>query len=441
MYQCKECGAKSVNLTGKCFVCGEFGSLEKIIEEKSSTAGNKIYGTSQKLNKIDLTKKESEIKYKTSSSELNNVLGGGVVPGSLVLLSGEPGIGKSTLTLQISDFIKNKNFIYVSGEETTSQISNRSERLKIKGDNLSLLSETNFENIMSTLKDNPCDIVILDSISVISSNNITSASGSINQIKYITDVLLDFSKTTNTAIFIIGHVTKDGNLAGPKALEHMVDTVLYFEGDRFENIRILRGVKNRFGATNEVGIFKMTDKGLIDVPNPGLEFISKDSEATIGSALSITLEGSRALIVECESLTTYTKFGYPKRSARGLISSKLDMLIAVLGKYTKIKLDSSDVYSNIARGLHIKDPAIDLAIIASLISSKTNFAMPRNAIFIGEISLTGKIKNVFNIEERISQAEKLGFENIYIPNIKLAKKHKINIIKLNNIVDLINQLS
>jgi DNA repair protein RadA/Sms len=230
-------------------------------------------------------------------------------------------------------------------------------------------------------------------------------------------------------------------LAWPKALEHMVDTVLYFEWDRFENIRILRWVKNRFGATNEVWIFKMTDKGLIDVPNPWLEFISKDSEATIWSALSITLEWSRALIVECESLTTYTKFGYPKRSARWLISSKLDMLIAVLWKYTKIKLDSSDVYSNIARWLHIKDPAIDLAIIASLISSKTNFAMPRNAIFIWEISLTWKIKNVFNIEERISQAEKLWFENIYIPNIKLAKKHKINIIKLNNIVDLINQLS
>jgi DNA repair protein RadA/Sms len=441
MYQCQECGAKSVNLTWKCFTCGKFWTLEEIQEEKSSKSNNMTSGTAQDLTKIDITKKENLLKYKTKSWELNNVLGGWVVPWSLVLLSGEPGIWKSTLTLQISDFIKDKSFIYVSWEETNSQISNRSERLKIAWKNLSLLSETNFENIMSTLKQNPSDIVILDSISVISSNNITSASGSINQIKYITEVLLDFAKNTDTAIFIIWHVTKDWNLAWPKALEHMVDTVLYFEWDRFENIRILRWVKNRFGATNEVWIFKMTDKGLIDVPNPWLEFISKDEQPTIWSALSITLEWSRALIVECESLTTYTKFGYPKRSARWLIASKLDMLIAVLAKYTKVKLDSSDVYSNIARWLHIKDPAVDLGIITSIISSKTNFPTPRNAIFIGEISLTWKIKNVFNIEDRIKQAEKLWFENIYIPNIKLAKKYKINIIKLNNITDLINQLS
>lgn len=441
MYQCRDCWAKSVNLTWKCFTCGEFWTLEEMQEEKISKSGNIASGKALELNKIDLSKKESEIKYLSSSSELNNVLWGWIVPWSLVLLSWEPWIWKSTLTLQISDFVKDKNFIYVSWEETNSQISARSERLNIKWENLSLLSENNFENIISTLKQNPCDIVILDSISVMYSNNITSASWSIWQIKYITEVLLDFAKSTNTAIFIIWHVTKDWNLAWPKALEHMVDTVLYFEWDRFEDIRILRWVKNRFGATSEVWIFKMTNKWLIDVVNPWLEFISKDLQPTIWSALSITLEWSRALIIECESLTTYTKFWYPKRSARWLIASKLDMLIAVLSKYTKVKLDSSDVYSNIARWLHIKDPSVDLAIITSIISSKTNFAIPRNSIFIWEISLTWKIKNVFNIEERIRQAEKLWFENIYTPNIKLAKKHKINIIKLNNITDLINQLS
>ncbi|MCP4523290.1 MAG: DNA repair protein RadA, partial [Candidatus Gracilibacteria bacterium] len=354
----------------------------------------------------------------TKSSELNNVLGGGVVQGSVVLLSGEPGIGKSTITLEFGNWIQER-IIYISGEETEYQLADRAKRLKIKNDELSILSESNIENILETINNNPSKVVIIDSISVMHSNNVTGSSGSVTQVKYITELLIEFAKRTNTTVFIIGHITKDGSLAGPKTLEHMVDTVLFFEGDKYENIRILRALKNRFGATSEIAIFKMLESGLEDLKNPGLEFINSTESATIGSSLSITMEGTRPIILETESLTNYTKFGYPKRSARGINNSKLDLIIAVFGKYSSIKLESSDVYSNISRGLKIEEPGIDLSICASIISSKINKIIPKNTIFLGEISLTGNIRKVMHLEKRLKEAEKMGFKNIITPYIEL----------------------
>jgi len=359
------------------------------------------------------------------------------VPGWIVLLSWEPGIWKSTITLQIAKYV-DKKIIYVSGEETNFQIAERSKRLWVAGNNMKLLAENCIENILETLTKNQTDILIIDSISVMRSNNITWVSGSVSQVRYITELLVAFAKTTNTAVFIIGHITKDWNLAGPKTLEHMVDTVLYFEWDKYDNLRILRALKNRFWPTSEIWIFNMTDKGLTDLKNPWLEFVNS-TEATIGSSLSITIEWTRPLIVETESLTTYTKFGYPKRSARWVNSSKLDLIVAVLWKYTPIKLEAYDVYTNIVRGLKIEEPWIDLSLAASIISSKQNKALPKDSIYIWEISLTGKVKKPMHLEKRIKEAEKMWFKNIFIPDYKISSK-KIELIKVKDVRELVEKM-
>jgi len=306
-----------------------------------------------------------------------------------VLLSGEPGIGKSTLSLQLGGWIS-EDIVYISGEETLPQISGRAKRLWVAWNNIGLLAENNFENIIATLDKNKSKVVILDSISVMYSNELSGTAGSIGQVRYITEKIVEYGKQNNITFIIIGHVTKDGSLAGPKTLEHMVDTVLYFEGDKFDNLRILRSLKNRFGSSSEIGLYKMWETGLVDIPNPGLEFISDELD-TIWSALSVTMEWTRPLIVETEALTTYTKFGYPKRSSRGIVGNKLDLIIAVLGKYTPVKLESYDVYANISRGLSFSEPGLDLAISASIISSKLSKALSKKTVFIWEISLTGKV--------------------------------------------------
>jgi len=321
----------------------------------------------------DLQKESTAEKIETDSGEFNTVLGWGLVQWSIVLLSGEPGIGKSTLTLQLGGWVQS-DIIYISGEETLNQISGRAKRLGVAWDNISLLAENNLENIIATLDKNRSKVVILDSISVMYSNEVSGTAGSIGQVRYITEKIVEYGKQNNITFIIIGHVTKDGSLAGPKTLEHMVDTVLYFEGDKFDNLRILRSLKNRFGSSSEIGLYKMGETGLVDIPNPGLEFISDETD-TVGSALSVTMEWTRPLIIETEALTTYTKFGYPKRSSRWIIGSKLDLIIAVLGKYTPVKLESYDVYANISRGLSFSEPGLDLAIAASIISSKLSKAL------------------------------------------------------------------
>lgn len=438
MYKCSECSYETIKWAGQCPNCKQWNTMIEQEEIKDDKRNWTKSGT--KWNKIELAKISKTTLFEnriiTKSNEFNNLLGNWIVEWSVTLLSWEPWIGKSTLSLQLANWIIDRNIIYVSWEETIWQLTSRAARLGIKWENISILRENNFENISETLKDYKTSIVIIDSISVISSNNIPWSAGSINQVRYITEQLIDFAKKTNTTIFIIWHVTKDWNIGWPKTLEHMVDTVLLFEWDRFDNIRILRSLKNRFWNTNEIAIFKMWETGLSDLRDPSLEFISSDKEDSLGSSLSMTVEWTRAFLIETESLITYTKFGYPKRNCRWINQSKLDMIIAVLSKYTKINLDSYDVYVNIVRWLKIDEPGIDLSIRASIISSKTNKAIPKSSVFIWEISLTGKITNVINIEKRIKEAKKYNFEKIYVPSSS-SEKESNQIIKLKNIEDLV----
>lgn len=438
MYICNNCGNESLKWTGQCSFCKEWNSLVEFKESKNKSGNNS--GIKKELIKISNSVSKNEERIITKSNELNNLLWWWITTGSIILLSGEPWIGKSTLALQLGNLIE-KNIIYISGEENENQIISRANRLNIKSNNISLLCENNLENILETLKNTKSDLIVLDSISVITSENASGTAGSISQVKEVAEKIVDFWKTTNTTVVIIWHVNKDGNLAWPKTLEHLVDTVLYFEWERYEEIRILRSLKNRFGSTGEIAIFKMWEHGLSDLANPGLEFISSENnDKTIGSSLSITIEWTRPIVVEIESLTTYTKFGYPKRSTRWIANGKLDLILAVLWKYSRVNLDSYDVYVNIVRWIKVDEPWIDLSIWASIISSKLAKSIPRNTIFIWEISLTWRIKNCFHLEKRVKEAIKLWFENIVIPDIDIKLKEKVNLIKIKNIWDLVEKI-
>lgn len=358
-------------------------------------------------------KNEQTERIKMDSEELNIVLGGGLVPGSFVLLSGEPGVGKSTLTLQMANwFAQGRKAAYVSCEENIYQVFARANRLNIKNENIEFLQEDKLENILATLEDSDVDMAIIDSISLIYSDNSTGVKWGVSQVKHIAGEFMNFSKRTGKSIILIGHITKDGDISGPKTLEHLVDVVLFMEGDAYETFRILRTNKNRFGATDEIGIFDMTEQGFVDLPNPSKDFVS--SKNTYGNAIGVALEGTRALLVEIESLTVASSYGYPKRSSRGVLPAKLDQMIAVATKYLWLGLDKFDCYTNIGRGLKIQDPANDLSIIASLYSSFNSKTLNK-AIFIGEVSLTGVVKNVPRIKKRIEEAKKLGYAPIYIP--------------------------
>jgi len=435
MYICSSCWNESLKWQWQCGFCKEWNTLKEFKEAKINNNWGEKWEAKELSNLNDVVAENKEIKIKTSSGELNNVLWWWIVPWWIVLLSWEPGIWKSTITIQLSNFVKENNIVYVSWEETSYQIADRAKRLGIKWDNMKLLAESCIEDILETLSKNPCDILIIDSISVMHSKNITWVAWSISQVRFITELLVAYAKKTNTSVFIIWHINKDWNLAWPKTLEHMVDTVLYFEWDKYDNLRMLRALKNRFWATSEVWLFTMWEKWLTDLQNPWMEFVNS-TDAAVWSSLSITIEWTRPLIVETESLTTYTKFWYPKRSARWINSSKLDLIVAVLWKYTNVKLDAYDVYTNIARWLKIEEPWIDLSLAVSIISSKTNKALPKDSIFIGEISLTGKIKKPIHLEKRIKEAEKMWFKNVYIPDCEINSK-KTNLIKLKTVSDLI----
>ncbi len=438
MYVCSNCGNESLKWSGQCSFCKEWNTLSEFKESKAKKG--KLGGVKKELKKIGTTDEILAKKSPTLSKELNNLLGWGITQGSVILLSGEPWIGKSTLSLQLANWYDGE-IIYISWEETENQISDRAKRLGIDGKNISLLSESNLENILETLEWQKPDLVILDSVSVITSSNANSWAGSISQVKEVAEKMVQYAKNKNISVIIIGHITKDGNLAGPKTLEHLVDTVLFFEGERYEDIRLLRSLKNRFWSTGEVAIFKMKETGLQDLVDPGLEFISKENDdKTIGSSLSITIEWNRPIVVEIESLTTYTKFGYPKRSARGIPTQKLDLILAVLWKYSKVALESYDVYVNIVRGIRVGEPGIDMSIGASIISSKMNKAIPRDTIFLWEISLTGRIKNCFQIEKRIKEAQKLWFKKIYVPDVNFDIQKDVEIIKVKDIAELVSKI-
>lgn len=439
MYVCKECWNESIKWTWQCNFCKSWNSLTEFKESKSKKKS--LFEIKKQLVKITDSKEiVSWDIIKTSSQELNNLLWWWITSWSIILLSWEPGIWKSTLSLQLANMI-DEEIIYVSWEENENQITSRAKRLWIKNDKLSLLCDNNLENILQTLQTNPAKIVIIDSISVIFSDEINWNTWWISQVKEIAEKMVNFWKNTQTTVIIIWHVNKDWNLAWPKTLEHLVDTVLFFEWEKYEDIRVLRSLKNRFWSTWEIAIFKMTQSWLEDLANPSLEFISKENKNdAIWSSLSITLEWSRPILVEIESLTTYTKFGYPKRSARWIQNWKLDLIIAVLSKYSKISLDSYDVYANIVRWLKIDEPWIDLSIWASIISSKLNKNITRDTVFIWEISLTWKIKNCFSIEKRIKEAKKLWFKNIIIPDIETKDSNLIKMWTIQNLVEYITKI-
>jgi len=353
-------------------------------------------------------------RLKTKIDEFDLVLGGGFVKDSLTLFSGEPGIGKSTLTLQICKNLcdQGKNILYISGEESIEQISMRAKRLQIKNQNLKLINSTNLESILATLKGLKFDFIVIDSIQVVQSDLIPGLAGSISQVRYCAEQLLNFAKNEKITILLIGHVTKDGDLAGPKTLEHLVDIVLNLEGDRYHEFRMLKSSKNRFGSCSEIGIFEMTNEGLKEVLNPSSKFIESRQKNAVGSCLSVAIEGNRSFIIEVQALTNITAFGYPKRTASGFDVNRLNLLIAVLQKHADINLSNQDVYINIVGGLKVKDPAIDLAVCLSIISSFKKSPLPENLVAIGEIGLCGEVRKVNQKEKREKEVKKMNLKII-----------------------------
>ncbi len=439
MFVCSSCHSTFSKWIWKCPNCGEWNTLEDIWDIKKtkgkwSTNSGKIQ-SSQKIlpHTSDLIE-----RLPSTSGELDNVLGGWLTTGSLVLLSWEPGIGKSTLALQMSEWYASlgSQILYISWEEHIGQISSRANRLWVSHENISIITENDFDDIVSTLRVSDADIVIIDSLSVMSSSALDGSPGSMNQIRTMTEIFMQIAKTSKKSILLIGHVTKDGSIGGPKSLEHLVDVVLFLEWVRTENYRLLRALKNRFWPTDAVGIFRMEETGLVDIPNPGLEFIDATTSSLAGSVLTLTIEWNRPLLVEIEALTTYTKFGYPKRSSRGIPQWKLDLLIAVMTKFTDTKLESYDVYMNIGRGFSITEPGVDLACVAAMMSSRQNLSLGKT-IFLWEVSLTGVIKSVFFLEKRITEAVKLGFIRIVIPASFTGNLPSwVEYIKLWNVRDL-----
>ena len=444
VFVCSGCGYESPKWMGKCPACNEWNSFyeEKIVANSSSKAGiKKEISKPIELNKIE-GKQESRIS--TGFNELDRVLGGGLVNGSLILLGGEPGIGKSTLILQICNKIKTDGkVLYISGEESGEQIKLRADRLDVKNDNLLFLSETNIENIEENILSINPKLVIIDSIQTMYSEEITSAAGSVSQVREITARIMRTCKENAVTTILIGHVTKDGNIAGPRVLEHMVDTVLYLEGERYFSYRMLRGVKNRFGSTNEIGMFEMLSEGLAEITDPSKVLISQREDNTSGSVIVATMEGTRPLLVEFQALTTPTVFGMPRRTANGIDYNRLSVLIAVLEKKVGLNLGNQDVYLNVVSGLKINEPAIDLGIIAATVSSFKNIPIDTEIVVLGEVGLTGEVRSINLIEKRIKEAEKLGFKKCIIPesNKKLLKEnYKLDIIGVKNINQVMNVL-
>ena len=434
-YFCQNCGHQATKWMGRCPSCGEWNTLvEEVIEKedkKGPLAQWKSVSLAPKPKAINEIKYEEEPRIVTSDAELNRVLGGGIVLGSLVLIGGEPGIGKSTLMLQIALTLTQK-VLYVSGEESESQIKMRAERLSSKNNNCFILTETSTDNIFRQIEEFDPDVLIIDSIQTMQSSLIESGAGSVSQVRQCAAELMKYAKESGVPVFMIGHITKDGNLAGPKTLEHMVDTVLQFEGDRHTTYRILRTTKNRFGSTSELGIYEMLGSGLRQVTNPSEILISQREEHLSGITIGSMLQGNRPLKIEIQSLVSVANYGTPQRSSTGFDNKRLQMLLAVLEKRGGFRLGTQDVFLNVAGGLRVEDPAIDLAVVTSLASSYEDSYIPPSICFAGEVGLGGEVRAVNRIEGRIAEAEKLGFKKIYISkyNVKglIFKNYNIQII-------------
>ncbi len=434
---CSNCGYESMKWVGKCSSCNQWNTFVEEVIDKGTEKENSwsAISSTKKINKAitlsDVTT-TSEKRIVTNDPELNRVLGGGIVNGSLVLVGGEPGIGKSTLFLQHGLMMQNLKVLYISGEESEQQIKLRADRLKISNPNFYLLTETLIQPIFQEIKKLQPNLVIVDSIQTIQSNLIDSSAGSVSQIKECTAEFQKFAKETNTPVFLIGHITKDGSIAGPKILEHIVDTVLQFEGDRHYAYRILRTLKNRFGSTSELGIYEMSSNGMRIVDNPSEILITQRDEQLSGSAIAASLEGMRPLLIEVQALVTQSVYGTPQRTVSGFDLRRLQLLLAVLEKRGGFLFGTKDVFVNIAGGIKVEDPSIDLSVICALLSSYEDVALPAHICFAGEVGLNGEIRAVNRIEQRIAEAEKLGFEKIVVSKFNKKsfdpKQFKIEII-------------
>lgn len=450
VFFCQSCGYQAAKWLGNCPSCNEWNTFVEEIVEKSTAKIDWKQGDNkaQRLSKpvaIDQIEKSVDYRIPTNDEELNRVLGGGIVPGSLVLIGGEPGIGKSTLLLQLALTLKKLKILYVSGEESEQQIKMRALRMVDKEpSNCFILTETSAQNIFKQIEELAPQIVIVDSIQTLYSAHIESTPGSVSQIRECTAELLRFAKETNTPVFLVGHITKDGNIAGPKILEHMVDTVLQFEGDRHHTYRILRSIKNRFGSTSELGIYEMRGTGLREVSNPSEILLSQRDEELSGIAVSVMIEGLRPMLIESQALVSTSAYGTPQRSATGFDTRRMNMLLAVLEKRCGFRLGVKDVFLNITGGIRVEDPAIDLGIVSAIISSHEDLAISSKYCFAAEVGLSGEIRTVNRMEQRIAEAERLGFEKIFVSRYSTKgidlKNYKIEIVPLGKLEELFQQL-
>lgn len=444
IYTCQNCGAQSSKWIGKCPACSEWNTyVEEVISKKQSTGKLSLQILGNQPLTLDKIETLQNKRISVPIEEFNRVLGGGIVPGSLILLGGDPGIGKSTLALQLALVLKELKILYTSGEESLQQIKLRAERLHIENNNCLFLSETSLELLIAHTEQIQPDILIIDSIQTVSTETIESSPGSVSQVRECTSAILKYAKKTGVAVILIGHITKEGSLAGPKVLEHMVDVVLQFEGDTNYMYRILRSNKNRFGSTNELGIFEMESDGLHEILNPSEQLISKVSHHVSGTSIASTIEGVRPFLIEIQALVSTAAYGTPQRSSTGFDLRRLNMLLAVLEKRAGFKLIQKDVFLNIAGGLKISDPATDLAVICSILSSNIDVTINHKYCFAGEVGLTGEIRAVNRVEQRIAEAEKMGFKRIYIPAHNKSfdiLKFKIEIVKAGRVEEVFKSI-
>jgi DNA repair protein RadA/Sms len=445
VFICQNCGAESAKWIGRCPACKEWNTYHEEIIVPASSRDASFLATREKRKPelLDNIHSDEKNRQKSGIAELDRILGGGIVSGSLILLGGEPGVGKSTLALQLALALKSKKILYVSGEESEEQISLRAKRMKGSNPQCYILSETDLESIITHSENIKPALVIIDSIQTISTGMLESSAGSVTQVRECAAQLLKYSKLTGIPVFLIGHITKDGTLAGPKVLEHIVDVVLYFEGDNNYVYRILRSVKNRFGSTSEIGIFEMLEAGLKEIDNPSEMFINQHSESLSGISIAATVDGLRPFLIETQALVSSAVYGTPQRSSTGFDIRRLNMLLAVLEKRAGFRLGIKDVFLNIAGGLKVNDPAIDLAIISSVLSSNLDIPIAREVCFSGETGLSGEIRPVSRIEQRIREASKMGFRKIFISKYQRnisSKAPEIEIIQVGKIEHLVKSL-
>ena len=444
IFVCNECGYETAKWIGKCPACNSWNTFFEQKIEKYSEENKLEKKEISKPKPLNTYKGEEKSRTSTGFEELDRVLGGGLVKGSLILLGGEPGIGKSTLILQLCNKIHGEGkVLYVSGEESAEQIKLRADRLNIHNDDILFLGETDIEVVNQNIIDLNPKLVIIDSNQTMFSDELSAAAGSVSQVREITSQIMRVCKTREITRIIIGHVTKEGNIAGPRVLEHMVDTVLYLEGERYLSYRILRGVKNRFGSTNEIGMFEMRQEGMCEISNPSDILISERIEKSSGSCIVSSIEGTRPILVELQALTAQSVFGFPKRTANGIDFNRLSLLIAVLEKKVGIMLGSQDVYLNVVGGMKIGEPSIDLGIISVVASSYKNIEIPADTVIMGEVGLTGEVRRINMIEKRLKEAEKLGFKRCIIPESNkksLKDSFKLDIIGVQNVQEAMKKL-